>query len=126
MDRNSRELLEEVIVTQLDELSAMQNGSKEKTAAINDLAALYRLKIEETKNEMEFDEKRARRASEWNQSNDIEKERYFKLGIVAAEIVIPLIFYAYWMHRGFKFEENGTYTSTTFRGLFNRFRPTKK
>lgn len=28
--------------------------------------------------------------------------------------------------KGFKFEETGTYTSTTFRGLFNRFRPTKK
>ena len=36
------------------------------------------------------------------------------------------MFYAAWMKRGFKFEENGTYTSTTFRGLFNRFKPTKK
>ncbi|MCL2837734.1 MAG: hypothetical protein FWE04_01515 [Oscillospiraceae bacterium] len=126
MDKNSREMLEEVINTQLNSLSALQTGSKEKTAAINEVAVLYRLKIDETKNEMEFDEKHARRAAEWNQSNDMEKERYFKLGIVAAEIMIPLIFYAYWMHRGFKFEQEGTYTSTTFRGLFNRFRPTKK
>ena len=38
----------------------------------------------------------------------------------------PLMFYGIWMKKGFKFEETGTYTSTTFRGLFNRFRPTRK
>ena len=54
------------------------------------------------------------------------KDRYFRLGIAAAELMIPLMFYGIWMKKGFKFEETGTYTSTTFRGLFNRFRPTKK
>lgn len=42
------------------------------------------------------------------------------------KLMIPLMFYGIWMKKGFKFEETGTYTSTTFRGLFNRFRPTKK
>lgn len=54
------------------------------------------------------------------------KDRYFRLGIAAAELMIPLMFYGIWMKKGFKFEETGTYTSTTFRGLFNRFRPTRK
>ena len=54
------------------------------------------------------------------------KDRYFKVGIAAAELVIPLVFYGIWMNKGFKFEETGAYTSTTFKGLFNRFRPTKK
>ena len=40
-------------------------------------------------------------------------------------IILPLMFYGIWMKRGFKFEEEGTYTSQTFRGLFTRFRPTK-
>ena len=65
------------------------------------------------------------------QSSDLQldeqvKDRYFRLGIAAAELLIPLMFYGIWMRKGFKFEETGTYTSTTFRGLFNRFRPTKK
>jgi hypothetical protein len=47
------------------------------------------------------------------------------LGIEIIGIGLPLIFYASWMRRGFKFEETGTYTSTTFKGLFNRFKPTK-
>ena len=54
------------------------------------------------------------------------KDRYIRLGIAAAEIILPLIFYSKWMKKGFKFEETGTFTSTTFRGLFNRFKPTKK
>ena len=61
-----------------------------------------------------------------NQLSEQIKDRYFRLGIAAAELMIPLMFYGIWMKRGFKFEETGTYTSTTFRGLFNRFRPTKK
>ena len=74
-------------------------------------------KSENRKNDDEFKK---------NQLAEQVKDRYFKLGIAAAELVLPLMFYAVWMRRGFKFEENGTYTSTTFRGLFNRFRPTKK
>ena len=53
-------------------------------------------------------------------------DRYVKVGIAAAELIAPLIFYAVWMRRGFKFEETGTFGSTTFRNLFNRFKPTAK
>lgn len=51
---------------------------------------------------------------------------YFRFGMAAAELVLPLMFYGVWMRRGFKFEQDGTFTSQTFRGLFSRFRPTKK
>lgn len=57
--------------------------------------------------------------------NESKTERYVKIGIAAAELVVPLVFYGVWMKRGFKFEESGTFTSSTFRGLFNRFKPTK-
>lgn len=54
------------------------------------------------------------------------KDRYFKLGLDVAGLIVPIIFYGIWMGRGLKFEETGTFTSTTFRGLFNRFKPTQK
>jgi len=41
-------------------------------------------------------------------------------------LILPMTFYAVWMKRGFDFERTGTYTSTTFRGLFNNFKPVKK
>ncbi len=137
MNEEIKELLGEEIKAEIESLTSLQAGSKEKTQAINDLATIYRLKIEETKNEWDADEKYNRRIMEENQKNvenaqkstqllEQVKDRYFRVGIAAAEIVLPLIFYAVWMNKGFKFEESGTYTSTTFRGLFNRFKPTKK
>lgn len=155
MSENIKELLNEEIAAEIQAISSLDSGSEEKSKAIEDLAKLYRLRIEETKSELDAEDKRSRRTleSEANvRENDIKKsqldeqikayvqdeqykrsqldeqvkDRYFKLGIAAAELLIPIMFYGIWMRKGFKFEETGTYTSTTFRGLFNRFRPTKK
>ena len=130
MDEEIRKLLEEEIKTEIRDLSTLEPGSKEKSTAIEDLAKLYKLRIEETKNEWDFNEKYESRDSDIQfkkeQLEEQVKDRYFRFGVEAAGIILPLIFYAAWMKRGFKFEETGTYTSTTFRGLFNRFKPTKK
>jgi hypothetical protein len=130
MDEEIRKLLGEEIKTEIQDLSTLEPGSKEKSTAIEDLAKLYRLRIEETKNEWDFSEKYDAREGDIqlkkDQLEEQVKDRYFRLGVEAAGIILPLIFYATWMKRGFRFEETGTYTSTTFRGLFNRFKPTKK
>ena len=131
------ELLNEEIADEIKALSELEAGSNEKSAAIEDLTKLYKLRIEENKSSWDADDKYNRRIMD-EKSNDKDdeikqkqleeqvKDRYFKVGIAAAELMIPLMFYGIWMRKGFKFEETGTYTSTTFRGLFNRFRPTKK
>jgi hypothetical protein len=132
-----RELLEEEIKKEIEELGNFEQGSKEHTAAVENLAKLYRLKIEETKNDWEIDEKYNRRIMDQEsserdeqlkktQSDEQRRERYFRWGIDVAGIVLPLMFYGTWMRKGFKFEETGTFTSTTFRGLFNCFKPGKK
>lgn len=123
MDENIRDLLGEEIKEEIQSLSSLEPESKEKSAAIDNLVKLYKLRIEETKNDNDFVKELELKQS---QLTEQIKDRYFSLGIAAAEIILPLIFYALWMKRGFKFEETGTYTSTTFRGLFNRFKPTKK
>lgn len=154
MEKELRDLLSEEIKSEIQDLSELSPGSEEKSRAVVNLATLYKLKIEETKMELDFDEKEKRRKmDEENNLKDVAmkeqqlkdetfirerddlikkeqmteqvKDRYIKLGIAAAEIILPLIFYSKWMKRGFKFEETGTFTSTTFRGLFNRFKPTK-
>ena len=114
MREEIKDLLGEEIKLEIEALSSLESGSEEKSTAIEDLTKLYKLKIEEN-------DKQLKNA----QLEEQVKDRYFRLGVEAAGIVLPLIFYAVWMRKGFKFEENGTYTSTTFRGLFNRFRPTK-
>ncbi len=137
MNGNINELLDKEIAAEIQSISEMKDGSTEKSKAISDLATLYKLRIEENKNLWEADEKYDRRKMEEEaglRDEDIKrtqiseqiKDRYFKVGIAAAELMIPLVFYGIWMNKGFKFEETGAYTSTTFKGLFNRFRPTKK
>mgnify|MGYP001260394545 FL=1 len=130
MNEEIRKLLEEEIKAEIRDLSTLEPGSKEKSTAIEDLAKLYKLRIEETKNEWDFTEKYESRDSDIqfkkDQLEEQVKDRYFRFGVEVAGIILPLIFYAVWMKRGFKFEETGTYTSTTFRSLFNRFKPTRK
>lgn len=115
----SKKMLEEEIKTEIQRLSTLTPGSKERIAAVDELSKLYHLKIDEAKSLEDAKVKT-------DLMSEQAKDRYFKLGIAAAELVIPLVFYSTWMKRGFKFEETGTFTSTTFRGLFNRFKPTKK
>lgn len=144
MDEQIREALATEILEELEELGNLKSGSTEQTRAIDNLVKLYRVGIEEMKADTDYDEKYSRREMEvQHEQNELSrqereehfkreqleeqiKDRYFKLGIEIAGIILPMMFYATWMKRGFKFEETGTYTSTTFRGLFNRFRPTKK
>lgn len=137
MAEEIKELLDKEIADEIRKLSSLSDGSKEKSEAIEDLTKLYRLKIDESKMEWDVDEKYSRREMEKETSakddefrniqlNEQVKDRYFRVGIAAAELIIPLIFYGIWMRKGFKFEETGAFTSTTFKGLFNRFRPTKK
>jgi hypothetical protein len=130
MNEEIKDLLGEEIKSMIQNLSSLPSGSEEKSSAIEDLVKLYKLRIEETKNEWDFNEKYDAHESDKQfkkaQLEEQVKDRYFRLGVEAAGIILPLIFYGIWMRKGFKFEETGTFTSTTFRGLFNRFRPTKK
>lgn len=130
MGEELRVLLDEEIRNEIKSLSLLKAGSEEYSTAVEGLTKLYKLKLDDDKSVMEYLEKIGDRESDDNfkdiQIKESVKDRYVRIGIAAAELVLPLIFYGVWMKRGFRFEENGTFTSVTFRGLFNRFKPTKK
>lgn len=147
-------LLDGVIETEIQNLRSLSSGSDEKSKAIQNLATLHKLRIEEIKAETDADEKRERREMDGKQRKDEltlkEREldskeadrdreetfqkrqaidqmidRCVRTGVAVGELVLPLVFYGIWMNKGFKFEETGSFTSTTFKNLLNRFRPTK-
>jgi hypothetical protein len=62
-----------------------------------------------------------------NAKHDIEqrRDRVIKVLVDGATVIVPIIFYNVWMNRGFEFEETGTFTSNTFKNLFNKFKPGK-
>lgn len=79
--------------------------------------------------ERELDSKDADRTQEGElqkrQARDQMVDRCVRTGVAVGELVLPLVFYGIWMNKGFKFEETGSFTSTTFKNLLNRFRPTR-
>lgn len=150
-----KSLLDEVIEAEIAYVGSLSPGDEKKSKAIQQLADLHKLRIDEIKAKTDADEKRLRRAMDskqhraeltlkerqadddevartneeqfkQHQLNDQVIDRYVKIGVATAELVLPLVFYGIWMKRGLKFEETGTFTSQTFKNLFNRFKPTRK
>ena len=150
-----KSLLDEVIEAEIAYVGSLSPEDEKKSKAIQHLADLHKLRIDEIKAKTDADEKRLRRAMDskqhraeltlkerqadgdeaaraneeqlkQHQLNDQVLDRYVKIGVATAELVLPLVFYGVWMRRGLKFEETGTFTSQTFKGLLNRFKPTRK
>ena len=115
MNEEIRILLDNEIKSQIEGMSTFNTGSEEKERAAECIVKLYKLRSEDEKMD-----------NEKTKAIEQSKEKWFKVGIVATETIVPLIFYGMWMKRGLKFEETGTFTSQTFRGLISRFKPTKK
>ena len=150
-----KSLLDEVIEAEIAYVGSLSPEDEKKSKAIQHLADLHKLRIDEIKAKTDADEKRLRRAMDskqhraeltlkerqadgdeaaraneeklkQHQFNDQVIDRYVRIGVATAELVLPLVFYGVWMKRGLKFEETGTFTSQTFKNLFNRFKPTRK
>lgn len=134
-----KELLDEAIEKEIEDLDYLETD-EEKSQAIKHLAMLHKLRMEEIAAETEAEDKRERRDidSKKNEAERVHEEaslkrqvkdnmidRCVKVVIGVVEIMVPLAFYGSWMKQGFEFEKTGSFTSTTFKNLINRFRPTK-
>ena len=139
--------LDDAIEKRLSEFDYYDLDSDNIETAVETIEKLYKLRIDELKVTEELEEKRRvrendailrekeldeKRIARENEEKLKEKElrerkidRWFGGIMTAATTAASLIFYGIWMNRGFKFEETGTFTSATFKGLFNRFRPMK-
>lgn len=128
--KDIKDLLEEEIRSEFEKLKSLKPGEKEHSEAVEAMVKLYKLNIDETENNRAFMERSDRdidREREYQvklmELNEAKWNRYFRFGAEMAGVTLPLLFYGIWMKKGFKFEETGTFTSTTFRGLFSKFRP---
>ena len=133
MSKEIKEMLNDEIKTTFDKLKSLSEGTKERESAIKDLDTLYQLSLDEEKLDLEAEIKNADRGEASKnaldetrlkeaQFKDQKKDRYFRVGMEAAGIILPLVFYGIWYHDGLKFEETGTFTSATLRGLFSQFK----
>lgn len=136
-------LLGEEIKSEIENLSNLEDGSEEKSKAIEDLAKLYRLRIEEIKAETEHDRQRDEAMLEQDkyelalETADAEKEeklaqrkaanldRIINIGLQVGLAVGGWLVYDIWHRRGLKFEETGTITSPWTRNLVSKMTPKK-
>lgn len=137
MDEEIKNLLDEEIKSQINTISGMDVNDENYAKAVDSLVKLHKLRIEEMKSitdsedqayKRETDEETCKLNEEIRQEqlSEQKKDRYIRIGLDVAGLLVPIMFYSTWMRRGFKFEESGTFTSTTFRGLFGHFKPTRR
>lgn len=141
-------MLDEQIKAELGGLSGLAVGSKEHTEAIEGLAKLYRLRIDDSKAAMEYnkeiddDEFRKKQMEQEEKFHDEQaereeqsrkeqlaeqkKDRYIRIGIAAAELMVPLVFFAKIYQMGYDLEKDGTFTVQTLKNLIRFVKPTKR
>lgn len=126
-EQNVKDLLKEELVNEILAISSMDAGSEEERKAVDNFNVLYKLNLEQQKidNDLAHREKQLDfDASKEEQRIEEEKRnKYIQWGIDIASLVLPLSLYTKWLSKGFKFEQTGTFTSTTFRDLLKHIKP---
>lgn len=135
--------LNEAIERHLDEMESLGVGSEEMSKAIKAVAQLHALRIEEEKVSIENrkitnDETVQSAKSIMDvQNNSFEqimrdeemkerkRDRFFRLGVAAAEIILPLAVYTGLAMLGFAREFDGVITSDTLKRVLNVAKPKK-
>lgn len=132
MDEELREKLNEVISEELEELKKLQVGSDEHLKGSESVEKLYKIALQDVKNQIEIEEQAINEdfnvkklKIEDKAAIEEKKDRIVRYAIEGVKIIAPLMLYSIWLKRGFEFEKDGTFTSTTFRSLFQKIKPEK-
>ena len=139
MENTIEGLLDDVIKSELEKVKDSIMSPEEKRTMVEYLVKLNniqteRKEVKRKETEMELKHLELEDKIEVQTDDKAYKEvlakremlqTFVKGGIEVFGVVAPIMFYSAWMKRGLRFEETGTYTSQTFKGLFGKFKPTK-
>lgn len=113
------QMLNETIEKEIRNLSNLENGSQEKSSAVNDLTKLYELHLESVKIEQAKNDETIR-------NKQGKSQMLIEIGKVVVPAVISVggwIAYGHWFKTGLNFEREGVIGSSTFRNLFSKMVP---
>lgn len=120
------EMLEREYETTLQAVSDATIGSKEAEWQLQKLSELYRqrLGVVQANNDLTL------RMEELNlkhaQVEENKKDRIVKIVLEGAAVLVPTCVSCFWMAKGLKFEETGTFTSRTGQWLSSHLRLFRK
>ena len=129
MEKDIKQLLRDEIQNELGELKRMEVGTDEYRTTVDGITKLVD-KLDGLENsEFERAEKNASQGMDYDlkvaQLKDEKKDRWIKNGISIGGIVLPLLVAIWGTRASFRFEEEGTITSTLGRGWLNKLIPKK-
>ena len=139
MENTIEGLLDDVIKSELEKVKDSTMSPEEKRTMVEYLVKLNsiqteRKEVKRKETELELKHLELEDKIEVQTDDKAYKEvlakremlqTFVKSGVEVLGVVAPIMFYSAWMKRGLRFEETGTYTSQTFKGLFGKFKPTK-
>ena len=130
MENEIRKKLVDEISHEFEKISKLDPGSEGHAKAVESVVKLYKTYTDEIEKDRNFsnacdqaDIQEREYRLKVEQMEEDKKNRKYKLILDGASIGVPLVFYGIWMAMGFKFEKDGTFTSTTFRNFFSKLRP---
>ncbi len=109
----------------LDELAKFDVGSSEMSKAIDDVAVLYKLRIEEEKIELERERVAAEKSEKDKHTIFDKKKLIIDTAIAGAELILPLTVYGVLSYIGFAREFDGVVSSDTLKRVLNSIKPKK-
>lgn len=126
---STKQLLEEEIQSEIEEISKMQVGSDEHKAATEALAKLMDKYNEMDKLELEYqdkyDSREADRIMKEKQLEHDKKDAKVKNSLTAVSVGGGLLVTIWGICKSLKFEETGIYSSLISRGMIQKILPKK-
>lgn len=126
-------MLDEEYEKTLEAVSQAQTGSEEAKWQLQKLGELHKQRMNEAKllddgilQDEELKLKKREASMKEEQMKESKKDRIIKIMLDGAAILVPVTVSSYWMAKGLKFEQNGTFTSRTGQWLSSHLRLFKK
>ena len=118
-----KQMLDEEIEQEIQELAELNAGSDAKAKAIDGITKLYKLKLDEIEAETRRQESENEKELKEAQRKDANKGQWISIAVQVGLAVAGWVCYDIWHRRGLKFEETGTVTSPWTRNLMSNMKP---
>lgn len=126
LDATIRKMLDDEYTETLQAISEARTGSEEAKWELQKLTELHKQRMNEEQTErdsyVQFEELELKK----KQAKDGKFDRVAKIALDGAAIVVPCVVSSYWMGKGLKFEETGSFTSRVGNWVSGHLRLFKK
>ena len=120
------EMLDREYESNLQAVSQATTGSEEAKWQLQKLSELYKQRLGAEQAGSELDLRTQELELKRTQVEEGKKDRIVKIVLEGIAVLIPASVSCFWMAKGLKFEETGTFTSRTGQWLGNHLRLFKK